>query len=171
MARPKSDSIEGLSERITSLETKFKIAFALATFLGISVGWLGNWVRTEKNEVAAMQTQIDEMKPIVDKTHAALTAESEKQLQLIRSQAAPIVNSLAQENFKMLNATSQDQIAKLQEDVFFLMYAEVVYPPQRSGKHHDMVNNRKNFILDTSRYGRSKDQLQGTLAQQGYGSN
>jgi hypothetical protein len=105
----------------------------------------------------------------VANAQADIKRTSQEQLQLIRSQAGPIVHELAQQDFTQSNAQVAQQIRMLQEDTFFLMYAEIVYPPFRTGKYHDMIDNRKNLFF--TRFNRPKDEIQGELAKQGFPAN
>ena len=144
-----------LEERVRKLENRYTAAVTIAAVLGISVGGLSLGVRDATSRVSAMHDQIAQMQPIVDKAETDLKQASQDQIALIHSQAAPIVHDLTEQNLKAANI----QMGRLQEDLFYLYYAEVVYPPQRTGSYHDMVNNRKNTI-ESGRYGRTKEELE-----------
>ena len=156
MAKTRNDSSDDLDKRFRALETNFTVAKTIAAVLGISMLGLYGWITYEKTEVASLQKQIVDMTPKVDQATALLKDTTQQQLSLIRSQATPIVHDLAQ---KELQPVSR-QISDLQEDVFFLYYAEIVYGPQRTGDYHARVDNRKNFLETSGRYGRSKEQLE-----------
>jgi hypothetical protein len=169
MARLKAASVEELTERVQKLENKFNIAATLAVFLGISVAGLGGWVQSEKKEVSSLNDQIKQMAPIVATAQADIKKTSQEQLQLIQSRAEPIVRDIAQRDFAHSSAQTEQKIKMLEEDTFFLMFAEIVYPPTRTGRYHDMIDNRKNLFF--TRYNRPKEEIQGELAKQGFPAN